>query len=400
MTNEQTLDAAKEQILYDFEQEKQKHLIVSIIVDAIGMFTFQFSFLGEIADIIYAPIAGIAIFAMYRLRLASASLGGIFGFVEEILPRTDIIPTASVMWVYYYHLRRESTLQKFTDRRNREARIVQGLLDPNYQPKSNLFKRFGCLAFLLVPLLSGLYFFKPNLFQMPNLFQARSDRMSWVKEGLKGEVKSYTGRHYAPELKFGEWVAGEGEGVEGNLSRFTFDNQGRQELLVVLSPRGEAILKVKSEYEDKEDTYLETKRTAYSSNNVMAELAKYHWGDNDTIKFESYGADGKIIKRGYDVRNTKEVEDKRITEAIATVLDLDNKVRFITTSRTTYNKEGEKILLEQITNDVVKNDTTTLTYRYECSEYDDTGNCLQIVIFTGKEQKKPDLIEVRNFSYY
>ena len=100
----------EEQILAEFERQKSKHLTQSIILDLLGMFTFLIPFLGEFLDIIYAPIYGIAIFSMYKLRLGTvtALLGGIGGFAEELLPGLDIIPTASLMWAYtsvsYTHL--------------------------------------------------------------------------------------------------------------------------------------------------------------------------------------------------------------------------------------------------------------------------------------------------------
>jgi len=125
-----------------FEQRKNRHLIQSIALDALGMFTYIIPILGEFGDLIYAPIYGITIFAMYRLRVASAALGGVAGFAEELLPGTDFIPTASVMWAYHYYFKRESTLKKFVDQNLKEEELIEGMIDAHYRPKPpGLWKR-------------------------------------------------------------------------------------------------------------------------------------------------------------------------------------------------------------------------------------------------------------------
>lgn len=124
-----------EEVLVDFEQQKSKHLTMSIVIDLLGMFTYAIPLLGELGDIIYAPIYGITIFSMYRLRVASAAFGGVAGFTEEILPGTDFIPTASVMWAYQYYFRRESTLKKFAKQKMKDQQVIQTLLDNHNQPK-------------------------------------------------------------------------------------------------------------------------------------------------------------------------------------------------------------------------------------------------------------------------
>jgi hypothetical protein len=64
-------------------------LIVSIIIDIIGVI----SHVG--LDWIWAPIQTILIMALYEATIPSAKY---VSFVEEILPFTDIIPTATIAW--------------------------------------------------------------------------------------------------------------------------------------------------------------------------------------------------------------------------------------------------------------------------------------------------------------
>lgn len=68
-------------------------LIGSIAIDLVGMGTYAIPGIGEVADTIWAPISGVLIYLMYK----NAGLAAV-GFVEEILPGTDIIPTATIAW--------------------------------------------------------------------------------------------------------------------------------------------------------------------------------------------------------------------------------------------------------------------------------------------------------------
>lgn len=85
-----------------YQRKKITYLVISIILDLLGMATYAFPVMGEVADTIYAPIYGMAIFMMYKQNTLAASIGGIFGAVEEFLPSTDIMPTASLLWFYTY----------------------------------------------------------------------------------------------------------------------------------------------------------------------------------------------------------------------------------------------------------------------------------------------------------
>ena len=64
-------------------------LVVSVILDIIGIFT------GGVVDVFYAPLYGAWIQYAYK-----STPGMILGFVEEILPFTDVIPTATIIHLY------------------------------------------------------------------------------------------------------------------------------------------------------------------------------------------------------------------------------------------------------------------------------------------------------------
>lgn len=79
---------------------KQRNLILGIVFDLIGMLSFTVPFIGEFSDVIWAPIAAIALSKMYKGNIGK--MGGIFEFVEEILPFSDFIPTFTLTWIYTY----------------------------------------------------------------------------------------------------------------------------------------------------------------------------------------------------------------------------------------------------------------------------------------------------------
>jgi hypothetical protein len=68
-----------------------------IIMDAIGYLSFAIPGVGEFSDVIWAPISAI-IFAK-AFGGAKGVFGGIFNFIEEIMPGMDIIPSFTIMWV-------------------------------------------------------------------------------------------------------------------------------------------------------------------------------------------------------------------------------------------------------------------------------------------------------------
>jgi len=65
-------------------------------MDVVGYATYAIPGLGEIADILWAPIS--AIIFMRTFGGWKGALGGVGNFIEEILPGTDFIPSFTIMW--------------------------------------------------------------------------------------------------------------------------------------------------------------------------------------------------------------------------------------------------------------------------------------------------------------
>ena len=103
--------------------KKQPSLAFCILMDAIGYATFIVPFVGELGDIIWAPVSA---FIFYRTFGGwKGAFGGLFNFVEEILPGLDFIPTFTIMWFWkrYTGKERSSALQKDYNTGQQKSRL-------------------------------------------------------------------------------------------------------------------------------------------------------------------------------------------------------------------------------------------------------------------------------------
>ncbi len=76
----------------------QPSLLFCIIMDCLGYATYAVPGLGEFGDILWAPLSAWIFFKTFGGW--KGAFGGIFNFVEEILPGTDFIPTFTIMWLW------------------------------------------------------------------------------------------------------------------------------------------------------------------------------------------------------------------------------------------------------------------------------------------------------------
>lgn len=77
-------------------------LAISMVLDGIGMMTYLLMGFGEAADIVWAPISGLACLLLYGGGLGF--FGGVFATGEELMPLTDIIPSLTIIWFIKYGL--------------------------------------------------------------------------------------------------------------------------------------------------------------------------------------------------------------------------------------------------------------------------------------------------------
>jgi hypothetical protein len=75
-------------------------LLLSLLIDAIGSASYLVPVVGEITDVGWAPVQMILLMALYENDNNNESLEWLkyVSFVEEIMPFTDIVPTATIGW--------------------------------------------------------------------------------------------------------------------------------------------------------------------------------------------------------------------------------------------------------------------------------------------------------------
>ncbi|PZR24322.1 MAG: hypothetical protein DI535_22220 [Citrobacter freundii] len=72
-------------------------LAFCLAMDALGFVTYTIPVLGEFGDLFWAPVS--AMIFMISFGGWKGVLGGVFNFVEEILPGTDFIPSFTLAWL-------------------------------------------------------------------------------------------------------------------------------------------------------------------------------------------------------------------------------------------------------------------------------------------------------------
>lgn len=77
---------------------KYGKLILCLLLDFVGYLSYVVPFFGEFTDVIWAPISAFLITRMFKGTIGK--VGGVFAFIEEIIPGLDFIPTFTITWIY------------------------------------------------------------------------------------------------------------------------------------------------------------------------------------------------------------------------------------------------------------------------------------------------------------
>ena len=83
-------------------------LAACILMDLLGYATYAIPFVGELLDILWAPISAIIFMKMFGFR--KGFFGGVFNFFEELLPGFDLIPTFTITWFMQYSKRSKNVI--------------------------------------------------------------------------------------------------------------------------------------------------------------------------------------------------------------------------------------------------------------------------------------------------
>ena len=78
--------------------QKRPSLFICILLDVIGLATYSIPGLGELADLVWAPVSAIIFFKLFGGWKGAA--GGVFNFIEELMPGLDFIPSFTIMWIF------------------------------------------------------------------------------------------------------------------------------------------------------------------------------------------------------------------------------------------------------------------------------------------------------------
>ncbi|CAD7953846.1 unnamed protein product [Amoebophrya sp. A120] len=84
-----------DQLLNYIRQTVLLKLVFCLLLDLFGVASFLLPGFGELADISYAPVQAYLLYRLFNNSFRIAALG----FAEEILPGTDVLPTATLAWV-------------------------------------------------------------------------------------------------------------------------------------------------------------------------------------------------------------------------------------------------------------------------------------------------------------
>lgn len=94
----------KEEIQVEQVNNKTRDLVLGLLFDGIGMLSFSIPLIGEFSDVVWAPVAGFLMTWMYKGKIGK--IAGIFTFLEEIIPFTDVIPSFTLTWIYTYWIKK------------------------------------------------------------------------------------------------------------------------------------------------------------------------------------------------------------------------------------------------------------------------------------------------------
>lgn len=79
------------------EKKYTPSLWICIVMDLLGCASYAVPVLGDVSDLIWAPISAIIFYRMFGGSIGT--FGSIFNFMEELFPGTDIIPTFTLAWI-------------------------------------------------------------------------------------------------------------------------------------------------------------------------------------------------------------------------------------------------------------------------------------------------------------
>lgn len=78
--------------------KQQSSLLFCIMMDLVGYASYSIPLIGEFSDIVWAPISAYIFYKTFGGK--KGVIGGLFNFIEEIMPGLDFIPSFTIMWFW------------------------------------------------------------------------------------------------------------------------------------------------------------------------------------------------------------------------------------------------------------------------------------------------------------
>lgn len=84
---------------------RNRQLVIGVLMDLLGCMTYVVPGIGEVADVVWAPVSAYILAKMYPGKIGK--VGAIVNFIEELSPGFDFIPTFTITWVYTYIVKKK-----------------------------------------------------------------------------------------------------------------------------------------------------------------------------------------------------------------------------------------------------------------------------------------------------
>lgn len=97
----------KKEVIVPVPEKPLPSLATCLMMDLLGYVSYGIPFLGEVIDLVWAPFSALIFMKLFGFR--KGFFGGMFNFVEELLPGLDFIPTFTITWFVHYFKRAKIT---------------------------------------------------------------------------------------------------------------------------------------------------------------------------------------------------------------------------------------------------------------------------------------------------
>jgi hypothetical protein len=81
------------------QNNKRPSLFLCLVMDILGYATYAIPVLGELGDIVWAPLSAIVFYNSFGRNIRTT--GSIINFVEELFPGLDFIPTFTLAYFLF-----------------------------------------------------------------------------------------------------------------------------------------------------------------------------------------------------------------------------------------------------------------------------------------------------------